>query len=182
MEIAKHKYNKKVTECRIEHFRLPSYFLNPVKYDDLTGLSHNQILTVLNWFEMKMSDRIDFKFLYCFEPYYSSYNEVDGEGFNEVISFTFKSVAITYEKPFTNVLFYIYEKTSFQDEYVFCIFRDTLHTANNDFYYDSFCLDDYHSKIRLSFLDKCRPATAEEYDTLIHHMVSIGYKLNIFPF
>ena len=159
----------------IENFILPSWFIYPLKYDDTSKIEFEQILTLFDWYENKMRDRLTFDFMYCSEPRIGISYEIDenNETEEEICTFTFSSTKIENKKvEKVKVKLFTFENENEKES--FAVFIDKSTNKNLEVYSN---VNMHSSNYHPEYLKICRKPTNDERNLLISELRAIGYNV-----
>lgn len=175
MQNARLNHIKDNDKIIIDTFRLPSWFMYPLKYDDTSCLDYNQILTLFDWYENKMKNRLTFDFMYCSEPRMGISYEIDenSEVEEEICTFTFSSTKIENKKVEKVKLKLFTFENEFEKE-TFAVFIDKSTNKNLEVYST---INMHSSNYHPEYLKICRKPTNDERNLLISELRAIGYNV-----
>jgi|688.fasta_scaffold740639_1 hypothetical protein len=175
METAKYNTDNKKHIETLENYNLPEWFIYPLKYEDTTRISFEQIMILFNWYELKMNDKIEFKLINVSEPFEGTTNQIENENDeNETLcKFTFLCTRINnFKKPKTKVKLFTFVNEN--EKETFAVFIDKIENEKISVYSNvNLHSDNYYTE----YLNKCRKPTNEERNLLIRELIAIGYDI-----
>lgn len=174
MESAKHDITNQKTIESINSFHLPEWFIYPLKYDDSSCLTFEQIMVLFDWYELKMNTRVNFKLISVSEPFEGITREIESSNENETLcNFTFLSTKINnYKKPKTKVKLFTFVNEN--ENETFAVFVDKTQGENMEVFSN---INKHCSNYSIEYLKKCDRPTQAERNLLISEMRAIGYNV-----
>lgn len=173
METARY-IDKNNDNTTIENFRLPSWFIYPLHFDDTSKLEFEQILILFDWYENKMKDRLTFDLISVSEPYIGKSYEINEDSEEEEIcNFMFSSTKIINKKV-EKVKIKLFTFVNEYEKETFCVFVDKSTNEKLEVYSN---INLHSSNYRHEYLKVCRKPTQEERNLFMAELRAIGYNV-----
>ena len=175
METAKHNIENENKIETFESYNLPEWMIYPLKYDDSTQLTFEQIMILFDWYEIKMSDKIEFKLFSVSEPFegYSQEIESESEEKETLCRFTFSCTRINnFKKPKTKIKLFTFENEN--EKETFAVFVDKCKENRLEVYSN---INLHSSNYYAEYLKLCRKPNLEERNLIIRELIAIGYNV-----